>query len=233
MKKILLFTVVGILLILTLYTLKKIGVFGFYKPEGVIDKTEEYVKINSGWIKLPHKVCIDGYTRIDDDIYCGEINCDVDPMSGIDEETFEVYPGAGYARDKYYIYYPIEVFCFDGTNCGVCFCSKYIVIADRKSFEYLGNGYAKDRNSAFFRGEIIQNADALTFEIVCNLRHVYLAKDKNHVFRFDNILKDATPATFNVDTFHLGENKVKVLAQDTLNEWIYEIDTSFFNLFMN
>ena len=67
-----------------------IGLFGcigknrYFEPEGIVDKTEEYVKDNKSWTKLEDKVSVDGYTRIGDSIFGGEIACNVEPLENID-----------------------------------------------------------------------------------------------------------------------------------------------------
>ncbi len=63
----------------------------------VVDKTEAYVQAKKDWTRLKNKTRVDGYTRLEDSIYGGEIACDIEPLKGVDAETFEVLPGTQYA----------------------------------------------------------------------------------------------------------------------------------------
>ena len=55
----------------------------YFEPVGIIDKTDEYIKNEVNWISLKNKESVDGYTRIDNSIFGGEIACNVEPLKGI------------------------------------------------------------------------------------------------------------------------------------------------------
>ena len=114
----------------------------YYNPTGIADKTDEFKELDQ-WTALENKVSIDDYTRVGDSIFCGEVNCNIGPMEGVDASTFKVWAGSQYAKDKNKVYYPIEIPCIDYTDCGVCFCGKYTVEgANPETFTYLGKDYA-------------------------------------------------------------------------------------------
>lgn len=201
------------------------GQSGYFEPEGIVDKTEEYVKANKMWTKLEDRVTVDGYTRIGDSIFGGEIACNIEPLENIDIQTFEVLPGTKYARDKNHIYYPLVIPCIDYTDCGVCFYGEVIIKdANPKTFKYLGNEYAVDRRKAYFRGEQIPNADGLTFKVIKGPEFFYFAVDSNNVYRHNQVFIEADPLTFYYDstdernTPELGQ---RIIVGDKDHEWQY------------
>lgn len=169
----------------------------YYKPDGIVDKTDQLLKSKAGWTPLGDKERVDGYTRMGTSVFGGEIDCNIQPLKGIDIETFQVYPGTNYAKDKESVYYPIEVKCVDYENCGVCYYDKVIVErADPATFKYLGSDYATDGKFAYFRGLLIKEADGATFEVVNCPKPLFFAKDKNSVYMHNKVFKDADPSTF-------------------------------------
>jgi hypothetical protein len=201
----------------------------YYEPEGIVDKTEDYIKAKKSWTKLEDKVSVDGYTRIGDSIFGGEIACNIKPLENIDVETFEVLPGTKYARDKNHIYYPWGVPCICYFNCGVCFYSGIIIKdANPKTFKYLGNGYASDRQKAFFRGELIENADGLSFKVIKGPEFFYFAVDSNNVYRHNQIFKEADPLTFYYDSINERNNPKlgRIIISDKEHEWQYTPPTT-------
>jgi hypothetical protein len=130
----------------------------YYKPEGIIDQTATFVAQKKQWTSLKNKERVDGYTRIGDAIFGGEISCNVKPLKDIDVETFQVLPGTKYAKDKNHVYYPIAIICRDYSDCGVCYYSDIIVPdAAVDTFRYLGNEYATDGKNVYFRGELTKS----------------------------------------------------------------------------
>ena len=128
------------ILILTLFFSSCSGQRKYFTPIGIVDKTEEYKQSDKGWIELNDKERIDGYTRIGDSIFGGEIACNIEPLRGIDIKSFKVLPGTLYAKDTNHVYYPLAIPCIDYTDCGVCYYGKVIVErANSMTFKYLGN----------------------------------------------------------------------------------------------
>lgn len=113
------------------------------------------------WIKLESGQESDGYVRFGEAIY-GIYTYDIadcqyyDPLKGIDIPSFAVCQGSGYAKDNKHVYYPLSLICEDGTEFGGCYFVDYIVEdADPKTFKYIGNGYAVDRNNMYYNGKTI------------------------------------------------------------------------------
>lgn len=101
-------------------------------------------------------------------------------IEGSDATTF--LAEGEYAMDKNHVYFghlPI-----DG--------------ADPRTYKYLGNGYGRDKDNAFFGSDVIygkstvEKIDLGTFVFVGD----DYAKNKDYVFYLGNILKSADPATF-------------------------------------
>lgn len=200
-----------------------IGQTKYYKPTGIIDKTDLLVKNKAQWTSIGNKECIDGYTKIDNLIYGGEINCNVKPLEEANAQTFEVYPGSRYARDISHVYYPLMENCIDYADCGVCYYSKVVVEgASPKTFSYAGKDYAIDGNKVFYRGKILKDADGSTFSVIEGPEYFYVGKDKNHVYIHDEVFKDADPSTFHLD---LKDNRNDFTASiyvigDKNNTWL-------------
>ncbi|MEL6194372.1 MAG: hypothetical protein AAFR66_20090, partial [Bacteroidota bacterium] len=102
--------------------------FGQDKALTQSDSVEIYYGAKSShWVSLRNGERMDGYTRVEDLIYGGEIACGVAPMKGPDLDTFKVLEGTSYAKDKRYVYYPIRILCVDFVDCGVCYFKEIIV----------------------------------------------------------------------------------------------------------
>jgi hypothetical protein len=196
----------------------------YFEPKVIIDKTEEYKLNGESWISLHDKERVDGYTRIGDSIFGGEIACNVKPLSGIDIKSFKVLPGTQYAKDTNHVYYPLEILCIDYSDCGVCYYGKVIVEkANPSKFRYLGKDYAIDGYNVFFRGELIPNADGQTFKLIEGPEFFYFAIDKNNVYRHNVTFQDADPQTFYYDKLDKRnintEIEHKYIIGDKDNEW--------------
>ncbi len=172
----------------------------YFEPSEIVDKTEEYIQTNKSWIELNNKERIDGYTRIGDSIFGGEIACNVKPLPDIDIKTFKVLAGTQYAKDKNHVFYPLEILCIDYDDCGVCYYKKVIVEkANPLKFKYLGKDYATDEKNVYFRGELISKADGKTFKIINGPEFFYFAVDINNVFVHEKVIENADPLTFYYD----------------------------------
>lgn len=201
------------------------GQIKYFQPTGIIDKTKELAGKNI-WTSLNDKERVDGYTRIGDSIFGGEIACNVKPLKNIDLKSFKVLAGTQYAKDTNHVYYPLEVPCIDYTDCGVCYYGKVIIeAASPTSFQYLGKDYARDGKLVFFRGQLLSGADGATFKVIDGPQYFYFATDKYHVYKHDKVFSDADPATFYYDKTD-SRNKVseynnRFIIGDNNNEWEY------------
>lgn len=77
--------------------------------------------------------------------------------------------------DNYFVKDNRNVYCFFSDNAN--FKLEY---ADPKTFQVLGNGYAKDKNNVYWNDVKIENADIETFEVMDD--SIEYAKDKNNVY---------------------------------------------------
>jgi hypothetical protein len=68
----------------------------YFQPTGIKDRTQESSGRNE-WVVLKDRERIDGYTRIGDSIFGGEIACNVKPLKDIDIKTFKVLAGTKFA----------------------------------------------------------------------------------------------------------------------------------------
>ncbi|WP_347159360.1 DKNYY domain-containing protein [Pontibacter chitinilyticus] len=193
---------------------------GYIAATDVVNKTEELKKENFGWVSLKDRVRVDGYTRIDSIIFCGEVSCNVKPMTGIDTASFQVWAGSDYARDREKVYYPRQVSCIDYTDCGVCYCSEYIVeSANPNTFKYLSKEYATDGSKVYFRGELMEGADGATFKVIDGPEFFFFATDKDRVYKHDQIFTDADPRSFYHDKQDERNNEYTYIISDKDNKW--------------
>ena len=198
----------------------------YFEPKGIVERTEEYKSCEESWIVLKDKERADGYTRIGDSIFGGEIACNVKPLNNIDIGSFRVLAGTKYARDKKHIYYPIEITCIDYEDCGVCYYEKYIVKnAIPETFRYLGKEYSTDGQNIYFRGELIPGADGKTFKVINGPEYFFFGTDKNHVYNHNNKFKNADPLTFYYDRNDsrnvCSEFDIKYVIGDKNKEWLF------------
>ena len=194
----------------------------YYVPPEITNINENYPKEGKEWVKLNNQESTEWFSRIDSVVYCGEIFCNIEPMKNVDANSFEVIPNSNYARDKNNVYYPIEIPCIDYSDCGVCYCGKYVLEnTNPNTFKYLGKDYAIDKNLVFFRGRKLNNADGETFEIIKGGEFFYFAKDKSHVYKHDKIFEEADAKTFYFDKKD-ERNKTKTIVGDKNHEWEYQ-----------
>jgi hypothetical protein len=192
---------------------------------GIVDKTKE-LSGKKFWTSLNDKERIDGYTRIGDSIFGGEIACNIEPLKNIDVKTFKVLAGTKYAQDTNHVYYPIEILCVDYRDCGVCYYDKIVIEnVQPKNFRYLGKDYATDGNLVFFRGRLLEGADGQTFKVIDGPIFFYFATDKNHVYKHDQIFIEADPLTFyynkNDKRNKVSEIENRYIIADKNNVWEY------------
>lgn len=108
---------------------------------------------------------------------------------------------------------------------GIIYYKDVKLVADPKTFETINCALGKDKNKVFYKGKLIEQSDAATFEVISYLgwqkdkfRIYYCgkpmntidlesfevlpkhyAKDRYHVYFNNRILKNADPATFKVN----------------------------------
>jgi DKNYY family len=198
----------------------------YFQPTGIVEKTEELKKGKTEWYSLKNNESVDGYTKIGDSIFGGEIACNIRPLEGIHLETFQVLAGTLYAKDINHVYYPLRIPCVEYRDCGVCYYGE-IIMANAKplTFRYLGKDYATDGTNVYFRGRLIDAADGATFKVIDGPEFFYFATDSVNVFKHGTIFKGANPATFyydkddprNVDKEYIR----KYIIGDKNKEWEY------------
>lgn len=137
-----------------------------YRSDNISDKGE--------WVSVPVDSFAEGYNNIGGQIYWGYIVGDFteEDNVGADNETFRVCKGSEYAKDKYHVYYPQVVICYDGfkedketgeyEGFGGEVAEKIILRGAKPlQFKYIGNGYAVSGNKMFHDGEVIEWNDSI------------------------------------------------------------------------
>jgi hypothetical protein len=119
---------------------------------------------------------------------------------------------------------------------GVYYIERLLENADAETFQDLGKGYAKDKNSIFVDGVSKSSFDAATFQILEN----YYTKDKDSVHRGHAIVSDADAGTFEViGLFAKDKNHVycdndvvegfDIQTFENINDWyIADVDSIYF-----
>ena len=137
-----------------------------YRSDNISDKGER--------VSVPVDSFAEGYNNIGGQIYWGYIVGDFTEEDdvGADIETFRVCKGSEYAKDKYHVYYPQVVICYDGfkedketgeyEGFGGEVAEEIILRGAKPSqFKYIGNGYAVSGNKMFHDGEVIEWNDSI------------------------------------------------------------------------
>ena len=124
----------------------------------IVDKGE--------WVKLHKNQRINGYLRIGNQIYGGDIDlCFLKyftPLKNVDAQTFEVCKNSGYARDKNHVYYPICEIYYEGDTWGGSQFKEYIVVgASPKTFIFLGDDYGIDGYAMYQSGVKVKRDNAV------------------------------------------------------------------------
>ncbi|MBI2451241.1 MAG: DKNYY domain-containing protein [Parcubacteria group bacterium] len=119
-----------------------------------------------------------------------------------------------YAKDKNAIYYLCGEILKDADKITfaylqdgyakdknkVWYYADIISEADVSTFQSLGNRYAKDKLRVYFDGIILEEADISTFINVGDDGHGFIyAKDKNHVYNRSQIMEGVNPANCTVE----------------------------------
>jgi len=170
-----------------------------------------------GWTPLAQGKKTGEFSRLKSGVFCGETHCNAEPIDA-DPTSFEVLPGTKYARDKGKVYYPKQLMCSDSADCGICYCTDYVVEHARPaSFQYLGNEYAADGPVVYFRGRVLKDADGQSARVIVKGEYLYLLIDRAHVFVHEKILAGADPQTFTVQM--VSENEY--IFQDRNKRWKY------------
>lgn len=122
-------------------------------------RQKSHAYIDKGiWVSLRDGETIDGYTRLNDNIYGGYadsiyMQTHMKALSGIDMKTFKVCKGTGYAKDIHHVYYPLKIRCEDASEYGGCYFVEYIIDdAISATFKYIGHGYATDGEKLYDEG---------------------------------------------------------------------------------
>jgi hypothetical protein len=197
----------------------------YFQPTGIKDRTQESSGRNE-WVVLKDRERIDGYTRIGDSIFGGEIACNVKPLKDIDIKTFKVLAGTKFAKDTNHIYYPLEEHCIDFTDCGVCYYAKIVVEnANPSTFRYLTKEYATDGSNVYFRGKLLHGADGASFKVIDGPDFFFFATDKQNVYRHDQVFSEADAATFHLakddPRNDFSKNGSKYIIADKNKVWEY------------
>ena len=138
-----------------------------YRSDNISDKGE--------WVSVPADSSVEGYNNIGGQIYWGYIvgiDFTEEDNVGADIGTFRVCKGSEYAKDKYHVYYPQVVICYDGfkedketgeyEGFGGEVAEKIVHKGAKPSqFKYIGNGYAVAGNKMFHDGEVIEWTDSI------------------------------------------------------------------------
>lgn len=98
--------------------------------------------------------------------------------------------------------------------------------SDAASFESLDCSYGKDKNQAYYFGEVIEGVDAASFEVI----KCYVARDKDSVYKRTDVIQGADPKTFEVPNDYYGKDKNAVYAG---LEKAPEIDLESFEVISN
>ncbi len=112
----------------------------------------------------------------------------------------------------------LDGYCCRDTNH--IFYSGKAIPADANSFELLSEGFAKDKQSVYFFGYILNNVDVNSFKIINSL---YFS-DKNHVYFIYSIPKNKSEFFTIVDganpkTFYHDSRKDELYGADDKNEF--------------
>ena len=159
-----------------------------------------HIQDKGEWVKLQKSQKINGYLRIGDSIYGGDIDFNslnfIEPLEGVDAESFEVCKNSDYARDKYHVYYPILEIYREAETWSASRYEKYVVDgASPKSFKYIGDCYGVDGYTMYRMGEKIKWDDAVVNHYQ-NHEHVTdtacsLCNMEIQLNRLKNILEDS------------------------------------------
>lgn len=131
-------------------------------------------KIVDSLISIPYQN-IDNLTILEDKflLFDNKVIYDGIIIEKADASSFQIiqFP---YSKDKNHVFYHGDI----------------IEKADPKTFSIFETSYySKDKNHVFVYGKLLKNADVATFGPV-NKKHSLLYKDKNHIYRGDQIVEN-------------------------------------------
>jgi hypothetical protein len=110
----------------------------------------------------------------------------------IDTFSFELLEPF-YFKDKKHVYHFQPM--MEGGIIGI------IINTHPKSFHLLESKfYAKDKNHCYYRGYIIEQADATSFSILDTAYSMHIAKDKNHYYSGGEIMQASEKKEINLDS---------------------------------
>ncbi len=156
----------------------------YYRNKGKIYYSKEYGVFDPIAIADEKSFrCEDGTVRDNDNIYFrGEV------VENIDKSSFKSV-GYAYCADKEDVYYRNRYSKSEGLM--------KIAGADATSFKLIGDSnsyYAKDNQSAYFNGKVVQSSDPSSFKV---LEYGY-AHDKNHAYYNGITIEGMNGANFKV-----------------------------------
>lgn len=194
-----------------------------------IEEQEEWDK-NPNWFQLKEGEGYRNYFRYNDHIYLGSRNIKNKPIDATAKD-FWILSGTEYAKDKYYFFHPIGTsICANSRKCGCyCYFEDYIIGKfNVDDFVYLGEQYISNKDSIYFKGVVMKNVDAKSFQIhqFENKPNVTssltgedafdkFATDKNNVFMNDQILDEINSEGFYLEydsintQFFIGDSTKK------------------------
>ena len=148
------------------------------------DKNSVYyrgVKLN-GVDAISLSVLSCGYAKDKSKVFTVNYNGAMNILDAADPDSFRVFEGNCYAKDKNFVYY------YNGMR---------IEGADHKTFEIIDAWHTKDLSSVYYMGTRIEGADVKTFEAV---KGDY-AKDKNSVYYKGIRIEGADQGSFEVNNY--------------------------------
>lgn len=72
---------------------------------------------------------------------------------------------------------------------------------DTETFEYLGFTYSKDKNNIYYNNDVLSGSDLESFTVKKIGEDWFFAYDKNHVYRYSEIIPDSDPSTLDFSGF--------------------------------
>lgn len=121
-------------------------------------------KANPGYFKVLNSA----YSKDNSSIFCISREQMPTKLAGVNFASFKVL--GNFAQDNQNVFF----------NCEVLFG------ADSNSFMPLKAGYSRDKNSVYYRSNVIKEADVKTFEVVEGVG--VFAKDKSHTYKEEKVL---------------------------------------------
>ena len=115
-------------------------------------------------------------------------------LEGVDVNTFEIDDCGYFATDRSFVY----------------FQDKRIEGADAETFEFVEDGFGKDKDHGIYRGSLIVSSDAETFAVIGR----GYARDSNDIYFGENPLNSCNPPSFKLMSFPEMES-------NAISSWMY------------